>query len=178
VASREALHEAGGFDENLQRCEDFDMWLRLSLGGGRIGYHSDAEVFHREHDASLSSDGLAMYLDRLRVYEKTATLSVTGQQRGIISSMVRKTHAECYLGQLKEALARGDYAEALEAADLAYEAERSWKLKLAVFGLRLAPGLFVNLDRIRLKFLRMRDYERGILRTKVPGGKDSPAANA
>jgi hypothetical protein len=179
VASREALQASGGFDESLGRCEDFDMWLRLSLSTGRIGYHSDAEVFHREHDASLSANGLAMYADRVRVYEKIASLPVSGQQRRIINTMVRKTHGECYLAQLKEALTREDYAEALQTAELAYEVEGNWKLKLAKVGLRVAPRLFVSLDRVRSRLLKnLVQTKQAQLEQMWPTEKDAPSANA
>ena len=41
VARRRAVVEAGGFDETLHRCEDFDLWLRLSLRG-RVLYNRES----------------------------------------------------------------------------------------------------------------------------------------
>ena len=39
LARRDVLESAGLFDESLRSSEDFDMWLRVVHGGGRIGYH-------------------------------------------------------------------------------------------------------------------------------------------
>jgi len=153
VVSRKALLETGGFDEGLFRCEDFDLWLRLSLARRRIAYHSHAEVFHRTHDASLSANEIAMFADRVRVYEKIAALPLSPSQREIIEEMIRKTHGDAYRQQLKEALARGDLAEARDAARRANSLERNWKIKAALIGLRVSPRLFSSLDRLRAKLM-------------------------
>ncbi len=38
VARREAMVTAGLFDERFRRCEDYDLWLRMSAAGARFGY--------------------------------------------------------------------------------------------------------------------------------------------
>ena len=161
VVSRDAILAAGGFDEALHRCEDFDMWLRLSSWGGRMAYHPDAEVFHRMHSVSLSADSLAMIKDRVRVYEKTAAaLNLSRDQKQIIRRMITKSQSDGYVEQLKEALDREDYAEAREAANRAISVESTWKLKLSKVGLRVAPRLFRVLHRSRMVMLQKRNQSR------------------
>ena len=157
VVSREAILAAGGFDESLDRCEDFDMWLRLSFSGVRMAYHPDAEVYHRMHDVSLSADSLAMIRDRVRVYEKTASLELSRDQRNIIRRMITKSQSDGFVEQLKEALDREDYNEAREAAHRAISVESTWKLKLSMLGLRIAPRVFRGLHRARLLLLQKRN---------------------
>lgn len=157
VVSRNAIMAAGGFDESLYRCEDFDMWLRLVLAGGRMAYHPDAEVYHRMHDVSLSADGLAMIKDRVRVYEKTATMAgLSQEQQQIIVRMIKKSQSDGYIEQLKEALDRDDYGEAREAAQRALSVESTWKVNLAMVGLRVAPRVFAALHRSRTLLLQKR----------------------
>lgn len=161
VVLREAIVAAGGFDETLYRCEDFDMWLRLAFSGVRISYHPDAEVYHRMHAVSLSADGLAMIRDRVRVYEKTATtLGPSAEQRQIIRRMITKSQSDGYVEQLKEALDRGDYSEAREAAYRALSVESTWKIRLAMLGLRVSPRLFGAFHRLRTFFLQKRTHSR------------------
>lgn len=161
VASRDAILSEGGFDEELYRCEDFDMWLRLAFSGWQMSYHPDAEVYHRIHDVSLSADSVAMIRDRVRVYEKTAsTLKVSEEQRQIISHMITKSQSDGYIEQLKEALDREDYSEAREAAERALAVESTWKLRLARLGLRISPRTFVALHRSRLVLLQKRTQSR------------------
>jgi len=161
VVLRESILAAGGFDETLHRCEDFDMWLRLAFSGGRISYHPDAEVYHRMHGVSLSADGLAMLRDRVRVYEKAASvLETSADQRHIIQRMIARTRSEGYVEELKEALNREDYSEAREAAQRALSVESSWKVRLASMGLRVSPRLFAAFHRARMLFLQKRTQSR------------------
>src|SRR5205823_3616440 len=53
VSSREPIIRAGSFDQELLRCEDFEMWLRMALAGARMAYHTDVQVFHRINEAGL-----------------------------------------------------------------------------------------------------------------------------
>lgn len=160
VVSRDAILAAGGFDEALYRCEDFDMWLRLAFSGGRMAYHPDAEVYHRMHEISLSADSLAMIKDRVRVYDKTASaLNVSKEQKLIIRRMVTKSQSDGYIEQLKDALDRQDYAEAREAAERALSVESTWKLRLAKLGLRLSPRAFGLFHRSRSIFLQKRQQD-------------------
>ena len=160
VALRQPLVSAGGFDETLVRCEDFDMWLRVSLTGGGIAYHSDAEVFHRAHEASLSANGAAMFADRIRVYEKTAKLPLTRQQQKIIRSMIRRTERDACMEQFKLALSREDYAEARKAAQAVNAVESSLKMKIAAVSLQIAPRLFLKAERLRGRYLQARVQAR------------------
>src|SRR5580658_951280 len=38
VARKQAIVKAGGFDEKLARCDDYDMWMRTAFHGAKIGY--------------------------------------------------------------------------------------------------------------------------------------------
>ncbi len=38
VARRQALLDAGLFDEKLPRCDDYDLWVRCAFNGAKIGY--------------------------------------------------------------------------------------------------------------------------------------------
>jgi len=163
VAVRQAILSVGGFDEGITRCEDFDLWLRVSFEGGRITYHPDPEVYHRMHDVSLSSDGLAMIKDRVRVYNKATTLPISREQRRIIRRMITKSESDGYTDQLKAALDREDYNAALASATRANEVERSWKLRMSILGLRTAPRLFRKLHMLRSSLLQRREYSPNAL---------------
>lgn len=71
VARREAVEQAGGFDEaeDLIASEDYDLWLRMA-NKEPIAYSSRPMTFYRMHEASLSANtrfmrGLEKILDRV-----------------------------------------------------------------------------------------------------------------
>ena len=71
VARRDAVEEAGGFDEaeDLIASEDYDLWLRLATKEP-IAYSSRPMTFYRVHEGSLSANarfmrGLERILQRI-----------------------------------------------------------------------------------------------------------------
>jgi GT2 family glycosyltransferase len=162
VARREALIEAGLFDERFRRCEDFDLWLRMAFGGSKMDFRTDPGVYHYLTEHSLSSDNYLLKRARIEVYEKTAaTLAITEQQRGLIRSLVDKTEAECQKDQLRRQLEAGNYGGALDAAVRARSlSRRNWKLDAAVIGLRWLPGIFRIFHRLHRWWIETRTRNR------------------
>ena len=87
---RELLQEMGGFDESLPACEDYDLWLRVSL---RYPIHliDEALVIKRGgHDDQLSG---APGLDRYRIQSLKKILgreSLTDDQFRAANAMLRE----------------------------------------------------------------------------------------
>lgn len=154
VVLREAIVRAGLFDESFMRCEDFEMWLRMSFGGSRMAYHSDADVFHRVWEHGLSADRLAMKRARIRVYEKLiTTLPLSRRQRATIEKLAADTRRDCDVDILKQLLEAEDYQNAVVVAGRVNARSSSWKLTLAHVGLRFLPRLFGQLHRIRTRLV-------------------------
>jgi GT2 family glycosyltransferase len=115
---RELLEEMGGFDESLPACEDYDLWLRVSL---RYPIHliDEALVIKRGgHDDQLSRQHS---LDRYRIQSLGKILdreSLTDDQSRAADAMLREKcriyAAGCHKrGRLEEA----QKYEALAAQD-------------------------------------------------------------
>jgi glycosyltransferase involved in cell wall biosynthesis/SAM-dependent methyltransferase len=64
---RQALLEAGGFDETLRRCEDYDVYLRMARRFPIAGY-ADRVAEYRLHGANMSADHRAMLDSALAVH--------------------------------------------------------------------------------------------------------------
>jgi glycosyltransferase involved in cell wall biosynthesis len=170
VVSREALLREGMFDESFLRCEDFDMWLRLAFAGARMAYHLDAQVFHRLNDAGLSADRLAMKQARIQVYQKLdATLRVSPEQRRAIRQQIANTETECHLEEMKNAVAEGDYAAALEWGDRVQRSRRSFRFRFLMFALRTAPRIFRRVYLWRARLLKDGRHERPAQEAFEPG---------
>jgi glycosyltransferase involved in cell wall biosynthesis len=145
LARRRVLADAGLFDESLRSSEDFDLWLRVVHGGGRIGYHRRPLVRSRLRRGSLSADGVSMCSHIVRVLDKAAReLTLTPRQRTAVHS--RRNHFAA-LQRLHEGKRAFFAGEPGPAADLLSEANGYFKrpkLALAVALMRFVPGLLLR----------------------------------
>jgi glycosyltransferase involved in cell wall biosynthesis len=142
VARREAVVSAGLFDAGIRRCEDFDLWLRMSARGSRFAYHRAVLAWHRLHGASAAADGVRMFESQLVVYRKlSALLGPSHAAASLVTEQLRRAEADLALERSKQLLMAGDYPQAAEALNAARRFYRSHKLTLASLGLRAAPGL-------------------------------------
>ncbi len=67
---RSALERVRGFDEDIARAEDIDLWIRLASLGGRIVGVGDLVVRIRVHSDSLSAQFDVMAQQSAVVYER------------------------------------------------------------------------------------------------------------
>jgi glycosyltransferase involved in cell wall biosynthesis len=143
VASRQALMDAGLFDERFRRCEDFDLWLRMSARGCRMDYWPQPSLYHYRTPNSLASDAYLLKRARIEVYEKAlSAIPLTASQSKLVRGLIAKTEAKCHKDMAKKFLGCGDYATALKEARRANDCEAHWKIELAVIGLRTMPRAF------------------------------------
>jgi glycosyltransferase involved in cell wall biosynthesis len=57
--SRQVIELAGGFNQNLHACEDYELYLRIARRW-RIRGHSDVVAEYRQHDTNMSKDRALM----------------------------------------------------------------------------------------------------------------------
>jgi glycosyltransferase involved in cell wall biosynthesis len=69
IAKRQAVIDAGGFDEAFCKAEDWELWLRLALHAP-IVYSRKLLMLKRVHDVNTSRDSEGMNVAALRVLEK------------------------------------------------------------------------------------------------------------
>ena len=167
VASREAMLRVGLFDENMNRCEDFDLWLRLSYDGVRMSYDREVQVCHRL-GRGLSADRELMKRGRLEVYKKIAANGLLTQaQRSIIAAKLKTLEVEIQVELTKQALLAGKFREALSAAECANSHTHAIKLGVAELGLRCFPGLMRWLYRIYVRVLGLYRRSRRVRSTRI-----------
>ena len=153
VARKQALVEAGLFDEAFVRCEDFDLWLRLAHRGGRISYQRRVLARHRAHAESLAADAIRMVEAQVGVLEKSLRLlPLTAAQRELIERQLLNCSAQIDLERGKRHFAAGEYGPAAQALRRANDFYRSRKLRLVLWALRAAPGVLSSVARARQKF--------------------------
>jgi len=142
VCRREALGREGLFDATLRRCEDIDMWLRITAGGGRIAYQRRVLGNYRRRPDSLSADTARLLEAFLTVLAKAARdPRLTAAQRQTISRQCCVERAAMELAKGKNAILEGDDQAAAGHLARANIQRKSLKLSVALMLLRFAPGV-------------------------------------
>lgn len=78
LARRQALVDAGGFDESLRLVEDLDLWLRLASQHA-VAWCGDLCLLRRRHATNLSRDTEAMSWAYIRVLNRHAAAADRGE---------------------------------------------------------------------------------------------------
>jgi glycosyltransferase involved in cell wall biosynthesis len=163
VAVRQAILEAGLFDEGFRRCEDFDLWLRMAHNGVRMTFTRTVQIYHRLANG-LAADTELMKRGRLAVLQKTASLAnITDAHRRIIARKSSEIKFEIEAERTKELLLAGRFREARLAARQAASAGGSGKLRILQLGLWIWPTLLQRLYRSRLRRL---EREKRVARSR------------
>jgi len=150
LARRDLILEVGLFDESLRNSQDFDLWIRLAKQGARINYQRKVLVNRRIYAGSLASDPVNSFTGEVRVLEKTSLRDdLTPAERSALASTLKQRQADIELIKAKRSLLSGDFDSASTSFQFANEQMRSWKLKLVLIWLRLAPGLLQRCYRLR-----------------------------
>jgi glycosyltransferase involved in cell wall biosynthesis len=144
IARRQALLDAGLFDERFLRSEDFHLWLKMLLDGARVAYTERVLVRHRRREGSLAHNTVAM----LRAFvEVTRDLAprLTDAQRSLVERQAVRKEVEIAVIEAKAAFMAGQYPEAVAALDRAsaLESHRPRQLRLRAIraAMRVAPRL-------------------------------------
>ena len=132
---REKLSAIGGFDEDVKRCEDYDVFLRMAARYP-VGCHSKTVALYRLHGANTSSDVRLMLEWHREVLERHRP---TGDDEGELAAWNE--------GRRRSGIAFSDQAWKNRGAD----PFKRWGERVRMF--RLAPG---TTSRSALKQLAIR----------------------
>ncbi len=85
LVRRAAITEVGGFDETLQACEDYDLWLRMAARGMRFAYLPKILASYRTRPHSLSADRERQLRATILVHARAARLKggLSGSERAL-----------------------------------------------------------------------------------------------
>lgn len=120
VASRQAMIDAGLFDERYRRCEDFDLWVRMSFRGAKMDLLREVGAEHRLLPDGLASDGYLVKRALIESYRNLlVTLPVSAKHNRLIQELIARTEGLCQRDLAKRYLREGRYPEARVAANKA-----------------------------------------------------------
>jgi hypothetical protein len=150
VARRQAVRDAGLFDESLRNAQDFELWVRLARRGARLAYQRKVLLRYRYHEGSLSGDVLNRARREWRVTKRIAdTYELTPEERAVINSMLARQEATLELETGRQQLLEEKFGEARASFEKANRVLPSWKLRAALLLLRVAPRLLARAARRR-----------------------------
>jgi hypothetical protein len=142
VARKRALVNAGFFDEQLQRCDDYDMWVRTAFTGAKIGYSSvvGGTIFASERPGALSQSKARMIEAYWKILEKyLRTLPLSSADRVIVEERAAEIKARYFLEEGKRKTEALEFEEARKLISEANKHFRRSLLSIAVIGLSVAP---------------------------------------
>ncbi len=154
VASRQAMIDAGLFDERYRCSEDFDLWVRMSFRGAKMDLLRQVGIEHRLLPDGLASDGYLLKQAQIEVNNKVlATLPVSAKQKSTIQEQIVRTEGLSQMDLVKLYLREGRYTEARVAARKAVallKDRRSRRVALAVGIAPWAVRRFLRMQEARL----------------------------
>jgi glycosyltransferase involved in cell wall biosynthesis len=156
VVRRQIVLEAGLFDESLHLLEDVDLWLRMIQCGGRIACNKQVLARHRYRSGSQSYvTSREMAEAQLRFMKKfEGSLNLTAGMRSALDREIKDNLTDLEIDQGKQFLLTRDFQRAINSLGKAKNNRPSTKLRLTVYGLRVAPNLtrFITIAWLRLLF--------------------------
>lgn len=142
MARREALLDTGLFDTALRITEDIDMWLRMVKRGHHIVSQRRVLGRYRRQAGSLSSDPIRMIEGFLAVLDKAGrNPELTATERHAVDHQRAIEHARLALENGRRAFLAGDAPTAIHELALARAHFDSFKLRMILLMLRVAPRL-------------------------------------
>ncbi len=150
VARTHRVRAAGGFDEGMAFCEDFELWVRMLGQGCRFAYHTESLTLRRVHPGNMSRNRRGMLEGVLRVLERHAPeASLDPIDRAAVMRRLADTRVRHRIDTAKAAIAAGDASGARRALWAAVRMRPAWKTLAVALGLTLAPGPSMRLLRDR-----------------------------
>ena len=155
----------GGFDPAFSQSEDFELWIRLLMAGGRAHYVDQVLGDYRVRAGSASADAGRILLGDLKAYEKAQrNLPADAPEQSMLAALIDTTREALAFEHAIDRVVNGDTAGGV--ADLAklrrQVAGPVWTASFVLWG--LAPSLAQPMLRWRRQ-RHSRGYEpRGLAR--------------
>ena len=111
--------EHGGFDESILWTTDWDLWLRMILGGASAGCVDEPLAHYRLRESSLTAQRRQLVLGRLATLEKAReNPALRKEERPVLERAIASHRRELALHDLRSAIAAGAPGARRQALDV------------------------------------------------------------
>lgn len=149
VVRRQALINAGLFDEEIRWSEDHDLWLRVVHSGGQIGYQRPALLRRKVRPDSQGADPQNLLAGEIHTLRKLArNLDLNPGTRALLGQRLRETEAALAYKQGKAFLLTGEPHKAYELLGHANALVPNRRVRAMLGALRIAPRLSILAARL------------------------------
>ncbi|MBX2894294.1 MAG: glycosyltransferase [Cyclobacteriaceae bacterium] len=119
VIRKTAFFDVNGFRDEMNRCEDIDLWLRLTASGHSVGYLSEPLLQYRVRKSGLFSSKTLEYLDsNFKVYEniRKSFPEIHSKYKSVIHQYLSNNHLKIAIQMLgqKNVQFRNHFRKALQ----------------------------------------------------------------
>ncbi len=138
---RETFLTAGGFDESLHFTADWDCWIRLILGGARVGLVYEPLAVYRIWEGSLSSSRVAYAEGHVQTLAKTAARDdLDPDERAVLERSLASRRRTVALTAAEAALTEGDPSARAQLLRIALGSGYGASTRVKAAGAAVAPG--------------------------------------
>jgi hypothetical protein len=139
---REVMLAYGGYDEAMKNAEDWELAIRMVLGGVMFGLVPEPLVRYRLLRGSLSNQGVALLEAQVQALEKClANEELDETERAAATAAVERFRAELGRTRLREALLRRSPDLRREALAVIRDGEIPWGSRVKAALTYALPGL-------------------------------------
>jgi SAM-dependent methyltransferase len=131
---RQALSAAGGFDASLRRCEDYDVYLRLSRTG-LVASHGAVVADYRWHGDNLSANHAEMLDWVLKVHDSQAGFARQRPETLAAWQSGHRIWKDYYAEEILRSLSRQPTLKMLQGLAAAMTLSPAWTLRRGAGGL-------------------------------------------
>jgi GT2 family glycosyltransferase len=104
---RERLLGVGGFDPAMTSVDDWELWVRVILGGGRVGIVDEPLALYRVRETSLSAQPLRRGHGSVAALERAAARTdLAAHERETVEEALAGHRRQLALAELDDALLR------------------------------------------------------------------------
>jgi glycosyltransferase involved in cell wall biosynthesis len=143
VVRKAAIVKAGGFDETIPRCDDYDMWVRAAFHGAKIGYIRSLTVhMYIGRPGSMSQEKAKMveaYWNALERFKQVLPLNAA--QREVVDKRAAEIRTRYLVEEGKRQLGEQHFDKARELLAEANQKLKAPTLGAVLLGLKIAPGV-------------------------------------